>query len=122
MISETVKVNFMKKLKRKSSPKFPRNILKEYLFMDRSVRYIVERYRSGEMTSADIYTRLGETAGLFLMALSEGYHIKDIARAANTSSKEVRKTVLEACNRAKILGLIPDINDPFGEEVSRIAP
>jgi hypothetical protein len=122
MISETVKVNFMKKLKRKSSPKFPRNIFKEYLFTDRSVRYIVERYRSGEMTSADIYARLGETAGLFLMALSEGYHIKDVARAADTSSKEVRKTVLEACNRAKILGLIPDINDPFGEEVSRIAP
>jgi hypothetical protein len=121
MISEAVKVNFMERLKKKASPKFPKNIFKEYLFTDRSVRYLMERYRSGEMTSADIYARLGETAGLFLMALSEGYHIKDVARAAKTSPKEIRRIVLEASLRAKMLGLIPVFDDPLSQEVNNIA-
>ena len=121
MISEAVKVNFMERLKKKVSPKFPKNIFKEYLFTDRSVRYLMERYRSGEMTSADIYARLGETAGLFLMALSEGYHIKDVARAAKTSPKEIRRIVLEASLRAKMLGLIPVFDDPLSQEVNNIA-
>ena len=81
----------------------------------------MERYRSGEMTSADIYARLGETAGLFLMALSEGYHIKDVARAAKTSPKEIRRTVLEASLRARMLGLIPVFDDPLSQEVDNIA-
>lgn len=122
MINEAVKDNLMKKLKRKSSPKFPRNIFKEYLFTDRSVRYLMECYRSGEMTSTDIYMSLGETAGLFLMALSEGYNIKDVARVAKVSSKEVRKVILEACEKAKMLSLIPDLNDPFVKEVNNFAP
>jgi hypothetical protein len=123
MIDETVKTNFMERLKRKSSPRFPRNVFKEYLFTERSVRYLMECYHSGEMTSSDIYMRLGETAGLFLIALSEGYNIKDVARTAKIAPKEIRRTVLNACKRAKIMGLIPDIDDSFnGEEVSRIAP
>jgi hypothetical protein len=122
MISDAVKVNFMKKLKRKSSPKFPRNIFKEYLFTDRSVRHLMECYRTGEMTSSDIYMRLGETAGLYLMALSEGYNIKDVARTAKVSPNKIRKAVLEACNRAKMLNLIPDIKDFFSKEVSNFAP
>lgn len=121
MISEAIKVNFMERLKQKASPKFPKNIFKEYLFTDRSVRYLMECYHSGEMTSADIYARLGETAGLFLMALSEGYHIKDIARAAKIPPKEIRRTVLEACLRAKKLGLVPAFNDPLSQEVNNIA-
>jgi hypothetical protein len=121
MISEAVKINFMERLKKKANPKYPKNIFKEYLFTDRSVRYLMEQYRSGEMTSADIYARLGETAGLFLMALSEGYHIKDVARAAKTSPKEIRRIVLEASLRAKMLGLIPVFDDPLSQEVNNIA-
>jgi len=121
MISEAAKINFMERLKKKSSPKFPRNIFKEYLFTDRSVRYLMECYRTGVMTSTDIYMSLGETAGLLLMALSQGYNIKDVARYAKVSPKEIRKTILEACKRAKMLGLIPNMNDLFSEEVSRIA-
>ncbi|MDR9756987.1 MAG: hypothetical protein RJR35_09715 [Thermoanaerobacterales bacterium] len=118
MISEAVKVNFMDRLKRKATPKFPKNIFKEYLFTDRSVRYITERYRSGEMTSADIYARLGETAGLFVIALSEGYHIKDIAKTAKLTPGEVRTTVIKAVRRAQMLNLLPVFDDPMSQEVN----
>lgn len=118
MISEAVKVNFMERLKKKVSPKFPKNIFKEYLFTDRSVRYLMERYRSGEMTSADIYARLGETAGLFVIALSEGYHIKDIAKTAKLTPGEVRTTVIKAVRRAQMLNLLPVFDDPMSQEVN----
>ncbi|MDD2556455.1 MAG: hypothetical protein PHN17_09030, partial [Syntrophaceticus sp.] len=58
---------------------------------------------------------------LFLIALSEGYHIKDIARAAKISPKEIRRTVLEASLRAKKLALIPEFDDPLSGEVNKIA-
>lgn len=118
MISEAVKVNFMERLKKKASPKFPKNIFKEYLFTDRSVRYLMERYRSGEMTSADIYARLGETAGLFVIALSEGYHIKDIAKTAKLTPGEVRTTVIKAVRRAQMLNMLPVFDDPMSQEVN----
>ena len=121
MINEAVKDNFMKKLKKKSSSRFPRNIFKENLFTDRSVRYLMECYRSGEMTSSDIYMRLGETAGLLLLALSRGYNIKDVARAAKITPRAVRQIILEASKRARALGLIPDFDDSFSKEVNRIA-
>ena len=121
MIDESLRQNFMDRLKKKATPKFPKNMLREYLFTDRSVRYLMEKYRSGEMTSADIYVRLGETAGLFVIALSEGYHIKDVARVARITPKEVRKTVIDASTRAKMLGLIPVFDDPLSQEVNNIA-
>ena len=82
ILDEFLKVDFMRRLRNKATPKFPKNIFKEPLFMDRAVRYLMENYRSGEINSAYIYARLGETAGLFVIALSEGYHIKDIAKTA----------------------------------------
>jgi len=121
MIDESLRQNFMDRLKKKATPKFPKNMLREYLFTDRSVRYLMERYRLGEMTSVDIYARLGETAGLFVIALSEGYHIKDVARVARITPKEVRKTVIDASTRAKMLGLIPVFDDPLSREVRRVA-
>ena len=99
MIDESLRQNFMDRLKKKATPKFPKNMLREYLFTDRSVRYLMERYRLGEMTSVDIYARLGETAGLFVIALSEGYHIKDIAKTAKLTPGEVRTTVIKAVRR-----------------------
>jgi hypothetical protein len=85
MISKTVKAKLMERLRKKSTSKYPVNIFKERLFTDQSVRYLTERYRSGEITRTNMYARLGETAGLLLMALSDGYNIIDVARAAKVT-------------------------------------
>lgn len=68
-----------------------------------------------------MYARLGETAGLLLMALSDGYNIIDVARAAKVTPRAVRQIILDSCKRAKALGLIPDFDDSFSKEVNRIA-
>jgi hypothetical protein len=121
MISKAVKAKLMERLRKKSTSKYPVNIFKERLFTDQSVRYLTERYRSGEITRTNMYARLGETAGLLLMALSDGYNIIDVARAAKVTPRAVRQIILDSCKRAKALGLIPDFDDSFSKEVNRIA-
>jgi len=118
ILDESLKVDFMRRLRNRVTPKFPKNILKEPLFMDRAVRYLMENYRSGEINSAYIYARLGETAGLFVIALSEGYHIKDIAKTAKLTPGEVRTTVIKAVRRAQMLNLLPVFDDPMSQEVN----
>jgi len=70
------------------------------------------------INSAYIYARLGETAGLFVIALSEGYHIKDIAKTAKLTPGEVRTTVIKAVRRAQMLNLLPVFDDPMSQVVN----
>lgn len=90
-----------------SSPKFPKNVYKERFFSDFSVRWLIEKYRSGEIESSGVFARLGEKAGLFTIALAEGYSVPDIARAARVSSRIVRRTVRDAFWKARIFNLVP---------------
>ena len=54
------------------------------------MRYIVERYRSGEMTSADIYALWVKQRVVFDGLIGRLSYQRRII-AADTSSKEVRK-------------------------------
>ena len=121
MISQKLRADFMERLRKKPKAKYPINVFKEHLFTDQSVRYLAQGYRSGEMARSAVFARLGETAGLFLLALTDGYSVKDVARTAKVTPREVRQSILDGCKRAKMFGLIPDFDESLTREVNGIA-
>lgn len=103
-------------LSKLSTPKYPRNVFRERFFTDYSVRWLIEKYRSGEIESSGVFARLGEEAGLYTIALAEGYDVNDIARAAKVSPRRVRKVIISAFQQARIFNLVPQEYDEEGEQ------
>lgn len=99
-----------------STPRYPKNVFRERLFTDYSVRWLIEKYRSGEIESPGVFARLGEEAGLYVIALAEGYDVADIARAARVSPRKVRRTVMDAFWKARIFQLVPQEYEEEGGE------
>lgn len=110
------KEELLSTLARFSTPKYPKNVFRERLFTDYSVRWLVEKYRSGEIESSGVFARLGEEAGLYVIALAEGYDVADIARAARVSPRRVRRTVMDAFWKARIFRLVPQECEEEDEE------
>ncbi len=104
------------------TPKYPKNVFRENgIFEDSRARRMSEAYMSGEIDTVGVFSRIGETPGLILMALSEGYSIQSIAKVLGVSVKKTRSVVLDACYKAKMLGLLPketvcDEKNIIGEE------
>lgn len=89
------------------APNYPRNVFRERFFTDYSVRWLIDKYRSGEIESSGVFARLGEETGLYTIALAEGYDVNEIARAAKVSPRRVRKAIIQAFQRARKFHLVP---------------
>jgi hypothetical protein len=94
-------------LSKTATPNYPQNVFHEKVFEDPSARRFLYAYRRGEISTEDVFARIGESPGLFLMAMAEGYSTQVIARIAGIPTRKMYQTVLIACQRAKLMGLLP---------------
>jgi hypothetical protein len=101
------KAEFMGILSKAATPNSPKNVFDEKVFQDPCVRRFLYAYRKKEISTQDVFARIGENPGLFLMAMAEGYSTKVVAKIAGIPTKKMYQAVLNACQRAKFMGLLP---------------